>query len=122
MVEPSTEDAGSAVTDPALLVVHPKIGALFIDGLLPLGALMAARPIRTAVPEAPVATELLVNFCLAAATADTTSSAQSELSVLSSFRHGPVRVRGRLPSGTHYPVHHPAKHHRGYSRPSRCAG
>ena len=45
VVEPSTEDAGSAVTVPALLVVHPKIGALFIDGLLPLGALMAARTI-----------------------------------------------------------------------------
>jgi len=58
VVEPATEDAGTAVTVPALLVVHPKIGALFIEGLLPLGALRAARTIRTAVPEAPVATEL----------------------------------------------------------------
>ena len=43
VVEPLAEDAGTAVTVPALLVVHPKIGALFVDGLLPLGALMTAR-------------------------------------------------------------------------------
>ena len=82
VVEPLAEDAGTAVTVPALLVVHPKIGALFVDGLLPLGALITARTIRTAVPEAPVASKLLIDFCLAAATADSTSMAQSELSVL----------------------------------------
>jgi len=82
VVEPLAEDAGTAVTVPALLVVHPKIGALFVDGLLPLGALMTACTIRTAVPEAPVASKLLIDFCLAAATADSTSTAQSELSVL----------------------------------------
>jgi len=99
LVEPATEDAGTAVTVPALLVVHPKIGALFIDGLLPLGALMAARTIRTAVPEAPVATELLVNFCLAAATADTTSSAQSELSVLSANPASWIRLEPHSEDG-----------------------
>jgi len=99
VVEPATEDAGTAVTVPALLVVHPKIGALFIEGLLPLGALMAARTIRTPVPEAPVATELLVNFCLAAATADTTSSAQSELSVLSANPASWIRLEPHSEDG-----------------------
>ena len=86
MVDPFTEGEDNMVKVPAVLPVHPKVGALFLDGLLPHGALVTAAAIRDANPTAPVATRLLVDFCLAAAMAERDSSLTLDTSVLGSNR------------------------------------
>lgn len=85
-IDPIMDGEDNVVKVPAILPVHPKLGALFLDGLLPHGALVTTRAIRDANPTAPAATELLTNFCLAAATTGRDSGMLLETSVLGSNR------------------------------------
>ena len=78
-------DTQPEITVPASLVVHPKLGCLFMDGLTPLAALLVVRQIRDASPASGPATKLLLDFCLASAVAglDATGAATTSPVLLS---------------------------------------